>query len=376
MHQTDIANTLNASINDVCARALQCAKGRYGGKYVMDEIRAAEVSFDELGSGELPIYNGFGPIVYAIWHHSCHTAMAYRIFRSLLDMTQRLYEESQSVEEIQIVDVGSGTQAGLFGLTIAVAEAIANGENVPKLRFQSIDISEDMADFGFQLWRDFLDKTRKQTKLSSWFDSGIDRIHVLETQRSVKKLGLDGQRFNDRVTRWTLAMHAVYDETLEDLHSTFEHLNSSFMDDFRVLTAHHANRQKLRGLASSQYADIGNRYVFDPNRYHVAHRSKKRRRSSDTFRGFQMQIRHAGYLHGPQRECPKGAVIKMFRRVADQCGDAPIQGIEPSTKLSFLSQRRRVLPIKCTVDNQRLAIVHPPRGQTYRECLLCGAKYR
>ena len=196
---TPIANTLNASINDVCVHALRCAIDRYGEKYVMDGVRAVEDSFDELGKGKLPIYHGFGPIVYAIWHHPCHTAMAYKIFRSLLHMTQRSHEQSESMEEIQIVDVGCGTHAGLFGLTIATAEAIADGEHVPKLQFHSIDPSQDMADFGFQLWRNFLDKMRKQTKLSGWINRGIDQIHVLDTQKSAKKLELHGQRCSNLV---------------------------------------------------------------------------------------------------------------------------------------------------------------------------------
>ena len=43
-----------------------------------------------------------------------------------------------------------------------------------------------------------------------------------------------------------------------------KHLDSRFKDDFRILTAYRPNLQKLRGLVSAQYADIGNRYVFDP----------------------------------------------------------------------------------------------------------------
>lgn len=375
MRANDIANTLNASINDVCKQNLRYAIEKYGEAPVMNEVRAVEDAFRELGSGKLPIYHGLGPIVYAIWYQQCHTAMAYRIFRALIQNRSASSGASGIGEEIHVVDVGSGAHAGLFGLTLAVANSIETNGHAPFFRFDSLEPSEDMAIFGCQLWDDFLKKSSRPP-IYSHVERALKHIRVNDTKRSVKALDLQHDSRSASVESWVSAFHVVYDDTLDELRTTIRELDAAIEPEIGVLTGYRSKLRTLYPFTQLKFTDLMSDGSFTTSVDYLNHCYKTRKRSENTKKGMDDQIHSRGYWHGPNSECPKDAVIKIFKRVTGQRRDTRLQVTLPKSKPSYPTNRRRVLPTRCKVDNQKLAIVHPPRGQIYHECQACGTKYR
>ena len=376
--QTQIANTLNASINDVCEVSLIQATKRFGEGPVLDKYSASEDSLRRLREGKLPDYNGLDPLVYAIWYHACHVALSYKIFRSLIYLTRDANIDRVRDNEIQIVDIGCGTHAGLFGLTLAAAQAIERREDVPLFRFHSIDPRPDMPKFGHRLWDDFLVKADR-TRMSGLIEQALERIRLTETKSSIHELDLQTAGPLGTRQNWVLAMHAVYDETLDDLRETFRNLNDRFDPDVGVLTSHYTNTELLTRL----YPFSGNRFknvdLIEPiesGRDYLEHRYKERNGSIKSLEDVLAQIRKPGYPHRGDSKCPAGAVIRILRKVPESLRQ-PVS-IQPRRQYRIVAKEpdRRVELSGCAVGDHKPSMMRTREPSTIGICRLCGARYR
>ncbi len=392
MLQTHIANTLNASINDVCeARLIQATK-RLGEGPVLDKFHASEVSLKRLLESKLPDYSGLDPVVYAIWYHACHVAMSYKIFRTLIDRTRFLITDAGPSNVVRILDVGCGTHAGLFGLTLAVASAIERREDIPKFQFHSIDPCPDMPKLGRRLWSDFLDKTCR-TRVSGLIENALKRIRLTETKSSIHELDLQTTGAIGTRQNWLLAMHVVYDETIDELRETFRNLSGRFDPDIGVLTSHYANTELLTQLYPFSGNQFKNEDLIEPiesGRDYLEHWSKERNRSNKSLEDVLAQIRKRGYLHRNNSKCPSGAVIRILRKVSEPSrpsASSPSRMPLKPARDSFIAPRHlriasvvnkpknRNEPSGCAVGDHDIGIVPSSETSTIGVCRLCGTRY-
>ena len=56
---------------------------------------------------------------------------------------------------MQVVGFGAGALAMSFGTALAVADALANGENIAAVRVDAIDTGGPMLEMGLKLWNEF-----------------------------------------------------------------------------------------------------------------------------------------------------------------------------------------------------------------------------
>ena len=396
--QTPIANMLNASINDVCEASLIQATERLGEGPVLHKFRTSEASLKRLREGKLPDYSGLDPVVYAIWYHACHVAMSYKIFRTLIERTCHSNARPGPYKEIQVVDVGCGTHAGLFGLTLALAHSIEQRVDVPDFQFHSIDQRLDMPRFGLRLWDDFRAKT-SPTSMSGLVQEAMKRIRRTETKSSIQELTMQSDTPAVLRQNWVLAMHVVYDETINDLRGTFNYLNSRFRPDVGALTSHRVNEGLLKGLlpdlypfsSKTPYASAGLIGPIEDDSDHLRHRYKERDRPNESLKDLLEQIRKPGYLHKSDSECPSDAVIQILRRVPEpprRSASSPRRWSLKPVRDPLIAPKRlqitsvvkklksRIEPSGCAAGDHRPSMIPSRENSTIGVCRLCGARHR
>ena len=145
------------------------------------------------------------------------------------------------------------------------------------------------------------------------------RILLTETKSSIQELELQPANPSSAGQNWVLAMHVLYDETINDLRTTFRDLNDQFDPIVGVLTSHRVNE----GLLTDLYPFSGNRYAqenligpIEDGSDYLAHRSKERNSPNESLEDVLEQIRKPGYLHKGSSKCPSGAVIRIFEEGA------------------------------------------------------------
>ena len=378
MFQKHVANVLNASINDVCEMSLIEASEELGERRTLAQFRASEESLIRLRISKLPDYSGLDPIVYSIWYHACHVAMSYKIFRTLIERACHPNTRPDPYQEIRIVDVGCGTHAGLFGLTLALARSIARRVDVPNFQFSSIDPRPDMPKFGLRLWDDFLSKAGR-TSMSQPILEASKRIRLTETKCSIQELDLQSVNPPHVSQNWVLAMHVTYDETIDDLKRTLRYLNDRFSPDVGAFTSHYVNEGHLTGLypfTTNQYVSENLIKSIEDGSEYLGHRYKERGRPSESFKDVLWQIRKPGDLHEGHNTCPSGAVIRILRRVTESLRQSVSTQPRRQYKVAIKERRHRVELSGCAVGDHKPSMMPSRENSTIGVCRSCGARHR
>ena len=181
-----------------------------------DDLRTA------LGNLRMPNYNDDVTVAaYLFYYQASHIGLAWAMINEMVRRQPESRLLTAGSNHLQVVDFGCGALAMQFGVALAVAEAMKNGEEVEAISIDGIDTSSKMQDAGRALWREFVDVVSKDNDLGN-----LSRVCQLITfnqhrdYRSVQKV--------DGAECWISAMHAVYQSNAVEVRQAFNHLHQNF----------------------------------------------------------------------------------------------------------------------------------------------------
>ncbi len=170
---------------------------QHGPQQTAKRIVCALRSLERLRSGGKPEYDEWAAIFYALWYQPGQINLAYTLAMSLLE-EMRDKESFLRLDDgwhLQVDDLGCGTWAMQFGLTLAIASLKHPSQALPAVTMNHEDESPSMKAMGEMIWREYLANSQGD---------------VAQACRAVKKQPPDGIGF--RQESWLTALHTFYEE--------------------------------------------------------------------------------------------------------------------------------------------------------------------
>ena len=206
-------------------------------------LQRSEQSINRLRTGgDMPDYSD--PMVvlrYVILYQLGHINLAYTLIKDS-NSGQKLTDTGR----LQVVDFGAGTLAMSFGVTLAVADALADGEDISTVLIETIDTGRPMMELGLKLWHEFINQVDRKDEMA----------HLAQAARLVQHYLHDDRRSvqNERDWDcWLSALHTIYDDNEALVRSVLDSLCNTLNPGIIALTCY------------SGKSDIANRVL--PNRY-------------------------------------------------------------------------------------------------------------
>lgn len=186
--------------------------------------------------GDMPNY--CDPMVvlrYVIQYHLGHINLAYTLVKNS-NSDRRLTNTGR----LQVVDFGAGTLAMSFGMALAAADALADGENITTLMVDAIDTGRPMMELGLKLWTEFANEVSQRHGMEPLAKAvQLIRHSLHDNHRSVQEL--------DNSDCWLSSLHTIYDDNEATVRFALTTLCGTLDPNLMILTcfagkSHIANR--------------------------------------------------------------------------------------------------------------------------------------
>ena len=202
-------------------------------------------SFRDLQKGNLPQYGDWDALLYSIWYQPSQINLAYSLARKTFNKLMTGQGDSNNHE---VLDFGCGAFAMQFGLALAAADVVEEYNVVPRIGVIPCDSSEDMIEFGHDLWSEF------KSEVGEF--KNYKELYRLRQVVGRITLGV----LNTSAKRWLSALHVAY----RDNHSKVkQHLKTkvkSFMPDIVLTTCHPMDQTFVFSPLELGYRDISIAY--------------------------------------------------------------------------------------------------------------------
>ena len=153
MDKQAVMDVLDRAVSETITDEL----GRLTGK-TSDEARRclmdhARGEVFKLAQAKMPDYNGeLVPAVYVAAYQLQHINMTYSLIKDLLVTMGPTKNVLSAGGKLQVVDFGAGALAMQFGLTLAIADALEQKQQITAVHVDSMDQSEEMLLIGITMW--------------------------------------------------------------------------------------------------------------------------------------------------------------------------------------------------------------------------------
>ena len=198
---------------------------------------------------------------YLFTYQTSHIGLAWAMIRDMVKnrLNSNLLADS---EKLHVIDFGCGALAMQFGVALAVAEAIENGEQIDKVIIDGIDTSRPMQDIGTSAWQEF----------RSAVDSGLPLETLSSACRLIEYKCHDDFRSVQPIPDaevWLSAMHAVYQSNKGEIKRAFGHFRKSSTPTVVFATCwgtkhNTANVEIIRSAWPNRAGDFQSREIYLP----------------------------------------------------------------------------------------------------------------
>ncbi len=226
------------------------------------KINQAFQAFSDLINGEMPIYDKWIALFYALWYQPKQINVAYRAINAKLENVAGTGRPLLQNDSLRVLDFGCGSLATQFGVALALADAIDRGEDVSSVEIYAADTSAAMIELGGAIWNDIRQTAGTRPE---WFPLAR-AFEVIESHTHVVR---NVDEFVGKVPRsagtetWVSALHCVYHENISEIQRALRMLVNNFHPDFGFATSY-SRKANLVHRASQRF-DLADYRVVEPN---------------------------------------------------------------------------------------------------------------
>ena len=232
VYQFEVKNALDKAIAAVAGQELARLTKGLNDVQIAKQVVGALHSLDRLRFGNIPNYDEWDAIFYH-WYQPSHINLAY----SMIEWSHELSDQ------LHIVDFGCGALAMQFGVALAAADAIKQGQSITEIKIDSIDTSQAMVDIGQKIWEQ-LKREIGRTPNLSYLDRAYEVIKPIPLiTREKGDIERIGSAPNSNV--WGSAIHAFYDDNKDDVQCSLKSLVDRLTPDICFASTHIASKKLL-----------------------------------------------------------------------------------------------------------------------------------
>ena len=157
---------------------------------------------------------------YLFTYQTSHIGLAWAMIQ---DMAQNRPNSNLLLTDsgkLHVIDFGCGALAMQFGVALAVADAIENGEQIDTVVIDGIDTSRKMQDIGTSAWQEFSKAVDSDLRLETLSRAcRLIEFNCHDNYRSVRQI--------PDAEVWLSAMHAVYQSNRNEIKRAFGHFHKN-----------------------------------------------------------------------------------------------------------------------------------------------------
>lgn len=200
------------------------------------KVEYALGQLSKLQRGVMPKYDEWVAPFYISWYQPAQINLAYSMIVAMLKET--FDGVLAPTGKLYVYDFGCGALAMQFGVALAAADALRNGQKLDSVYIASSDTSKAMLSIGAKVWEQFKSEVRKEPRLSH-LSQACDLIEIQNVSHSpYRKPSTDD-------TRWLSAVHAVYKSNQEAIKPKLDTLRSGLDPHAGFVTSHISNSDSV-----------------------------------------------------------------------------------------------------------------------------------
>lgn len=244
----EFQNSLDRAIARTTSPEFDRLRAGLGAETIAGYIHTAMEELRKLQQGRMPdYYNPWVAPFYTSWYQPGQVNLAYTLIREMMGWQgERL--TCNAAGNLCVVDFGCGASATRFGLTLAVAHAIQDGQNVGRVEVYGTDISQPMVEMGERLWATWGEEIANEGVLRTAY----------ETVRSVNTTQVEGwvapEPSGADSDRWLIALHTAYQSNSLEVRRHLRYIANAFRPRAGFVTSHVGNQLPVRVI--SPYDDV------------------------------------------------------------------------------------------------------------------------
>ena len=223
-----------------------------------NRIAEATRQVDLLRNGGMPAYDDeLVDLFYVVQYQLSHVNLAYSMIRDAMSW-RNLHNRGfiTNASNLHVIDYGCGALAMRFGLILAVADAIGQGEAIREVRIDSLDPNVPLVQNGVAIWNSFVSLVQNNhsphlnllkaalATMPALFPDVYMGVPLKEIQR------------NPETDVWLSALHVIYEGPTgneDDVRKNMAYLAKSLKPDTGFLTFHYGKRNAA--LRASPFED-------------------------------------------------------------------------------------------------------------------------
>ena len=238
--QVVVASAIDRSIASVAEEEFQRLSDGLSRDETARRIHNALVSLKGLQGTQMPDYDDWVSLFYALWYQPARINFAYTLSKLMPSSINPLLSGSG---DLRVVDYGAGQLAMQFGLALAAGEARLQGNGGPSIFIYSTDENESMKKLGMEIWKRCYYELRddKSTNLDVHeFAQGFNDVRFANTSGS-------------DVSRWLTALHVAYPEIQSQVNARLIAVAELETPDLVLVTSHPGSSWCLHEPSSEKY---------------------------------------------------------------------------------------------------------------------------
>ena len=210
-----VTKALDTAIASVAAEWFVKLSSGLTDKEITRRVHNSLRSLEKLQRGEMPQYDAWDALFYALWYQPSQINLAYTIARNIPD---RLNPLRNGIGSIRVFDFGCGALAMKFGLVLAAFEFLQRSLPYPKIFFGKCDSSDSMIQIGMDIWNNFGNN--------------------VEIKRLKRRLTAPASCKSQGEIRWLTALHVAYQENFDAVRQSLDDQVKSQKPDLILATTH------------------------------------------------------------------------------------------------------------------------------------------
>lgn len=210
MDKQAVLNALDKAISETVIEEFErvtVGKSDSYGQWLRNNSR--DEIFRSLRSSTSPNYsNPMVAVVYAAMYQLQHVNLTYSLIKDMLAYGDSERAAFTNCGRLQLIDFGAGCLAMQFGITLALADSLEQGQESTFIHVDSMDPSAPMLSLGEKIWKNFINVLAESRENPS------STLNFLNQTIPLISYGLHKDIYTIEVVkesdRWISAIHAFY----------------------------------------------------------------------------------------------------------------------------------------------------------------------
>ena len=220
--QKAVTQALDTAISTVAEEWFEKLSHRMTEQEIAEKVCKTLRSLERLQRGEMPQYDAWDALFYALWYQPSQINLAYTLARNIPESLNPLIS---GIGHLEVFDFGRGALAMNFGLSLASSDFAR--KTPPRIFVAGGDASESMQQIGWEIWDCFIEEMCEVK----------DYPELRSLRRTCFNMKVE-RKGTAPTARWLTILHVAYEENFDEVGQNLSDQIKLQKPDLIIATTH------------------------------------------------------------------------------------------------------------------------------------------